>query len=93
MTFMVLRLLDAELKNGEPSNPGAINGGLFRRGIHGVQETFLEVRVASIDRCLETVEDLGGTVVQPKVPMLDLAYFAIIRDSEGNAIGLWEDRV
>jgi predicted enzyme related to lactoylglutathione lyase len=80
-------------KNGELSSPGTINGGLFRRGTHGVQETFLKVRVASIDRCIERVKALGGTIVQPKVPMLDLAYFAIIRDSEGNAIGLWEDRV
>jgi predicted enzyme related to lactoylglutathione lyase len=77
-------------ERGEPSRPGAINGGMFLRGTHGIEETFLEVKVDSIDRCIERVEALGGTVIRPKAPMLDFAYFAIIKDSEGNAIGLWE---
>jgi predicted enzyme related to lactoylglutathione lyase len=79
-------------EKGDPSSPGAINGGLYRRGTHGVNETFLEVQVTSIDRCIEKVDALGGTVVQHKTPMLDFAYFAILRDSEGNAIGLGEGR-
>jgi uncharacterized protein len=78
-------------ERGEPSSPGAINGGLFRRGAQGITGTFLEIRVASIDECIERATKLGGSVVRAKVPLLDIAYFAVIKDSEDNIIGLWED--
>ena len=28
---------------------------------------------------------------EPKGPILDIAFFAVVKDTEGNAIGLWED--
>jgi len=74
-----------------PLHPGAINGGLFQRGTHGIEETFLEIHVASIDECIVRVLDAGGVVVRSKRPLLDIAYFAIVKDTEGNYLGLWED--
>ena len=78
-------------EDGVPQQPGAINGGLFRRGTHGLGQTFLEVTVASIDESIEKVESEGGELVRPKRPMLDIAFFAVVRDTEGNLVGLWED--
>jgi predicted enzyme related to lactoylglutathione lyase len=78
-------------ENGEAQIRGAINGGLFKRGTHGLNETFLEVTVPSIDEYLKKVEAEGGQLVKPKGPILDIAYFAVVRDTEGNAIGLWEE--
>jgi hypothetical protein len=78
-------------ENDEPQVPGGINGGLFKRGTDGLKETFLEVTVSSIDECLKKVEAEGGHLIKPKGPMLDIAYFAVVEDSEGNSIGLWED--
>jgi predicted enzyme related to lactoylglutathione lyase len=49
------------------------------------------VRVRSVDECVEKVLAEGGTVVKPKARLLDFAYFAIVEDTEGNALGLWED--
>jgi predicted enzyme related to lactoylglutathione lyase len=78
-------------ENDEPKVRGAINGGLFKRGTNGLNETFLEVTVRSIDECLKKIEVEGGQLVKPKGPILDIAFFAVVKDSEGNIIGLWED--
>jgi predicted enzyme related to lactoylglutathione lyase len=78
-------------EKGEPDLPGAINGGLYLRGTHGLNGTFLEIKVTSIDEAVEKVLSNGGEVVRPKAPLLDIAYFAIVRDTEGNALGLWQD--
>ena len=78
-------------KNGEPKVPGGINGGFFQRGTHGAQETFVEINVPSVDECIKRIELAGGKIVKPKGPILDIAFFALVKDTEGNIIGLWED--
>ena len=78
-------------ENDEPLIRGAINGGLFKRGTNGLKETFLEVNVASIDECSKRILEEGGQLVRQKGPILDIAFFAVVKDTEGNIIGLWED--
>jgi predicted enzyme related to lactoylglutathione lyase len=78
-------------KDDEPLVRGAINGGLFKRGTNGLEETFLEVTVPSIDEYLRKIEAEGGQLMVPKGRILDIAFFAVVKDTEGNAIGLWED--
>lgn len=78
-------------RDEEPQIRGAINGGLFKRGTHGLSDTFLEVSVQSIDECVKRAVEGGGRLVKAKAPILDIAFFAVVRDTEGNAIGLWED--
>ena len=78
-------------ENGDPKVPGGINGGFFQRGTDGLEDTFLEISVPSIDEYLKKIESAGGKLVKPKGPILDIAFFAVIKDTEGNIIGLWED--
>jgi len=78
--------------DGVPLAPDAINGGLFRKGTHGVDVTFLELEVDSIDETVSKVLENGGSMAREKRPMLDFAYFAIVRDPEGNYLGLMEYR-
>ena len=47
--------------------------------------------VPSIDEYLKKIEAEGGQLIKPKGPILDTAFFAVVKDTEGNAIGLWED--
>ena len=77
---------------GDPVELGGINGGFFMRGTNGLTSTFLEIRVSSIDTVLDKVAALGGSVLRDKSAILDIAFFAVIKDSEGNIVGLWEDR-
>lgn len=79
-----------EDENGNPIGQG-INGGLYKKGTRGLVTVFLEVQVDSIDATVHNVVTAGGTLVKPKSPILDFAYFAVVQDTEGNHIGLWED--
>jgi predicted enzyme related to lactoylglutathione lyase len=74
---------------GRPKQPGAINGSMTARGELGKQPVIV-IAVQSIDATIALVEQSGGCVVQPKVPVGEAAHYARIIDSEGNVIGLWE---
>ncbi len=78
-------------EEGEPKVPGGINGGLFQRGTHGLEGISIEINVPSIDEYLRKIESTGGKTVLPKSPILNIGFFALIKDTEGNIIGLWED--
>lgn len=78
-------------EKGEPEVPGGINGGFYQRGTHGLTGTFIEIKVPSIDNHLRKIEKAGGTTMLPKGPISDLGFFAVIKDTEGNIVGLWED--
>ena len=78
-------------EKGEPKVPGGINGGFYKRGTHGLTGTFIEINVPSIDKCLKKVEEAGGKTVLGRGPISDLGFFAVVKDTEGNIIGLWED--
>ena len=79
-----------EDENGNPLGYG-INGGLYKKGTRGLETVFLEVQVDSIDATIQKVVHAGGALVRPKSPILDFAYFAVVKDTEGNYIGLWEE--
>ncbi len=72
-----------------PTEPGAINGGLFPRPKEAPHPT-LYVAVESIDAALKKILSAGGKVVTPKTPIPGMGAFARITDTEGNVIGLFE---
>ncbi len=74
---------------GMPSEPGAINGGMFRR--EGELKTpIITLDVEDIDAALEKVGSLGGSTVEAKMAVGDMGFAAYFRDSEGNLMGLWQ---
>lgn len=77
-------------EQGMPSEPGAINGGLFGR--YGeLTNPVITVDVDDIDATLEKIGTLGGTTVTPKQEIPDMGFYAYFRDSEGNLMGLWQN--
>lgn len=79
-------------ENGLPIEPGGINGGLLERGTYEQQATTIFIKVKSIDSTIVNVEKNGGKLAFAKIPIADFAYFAQIKDTEGNLISLWEDK-
>jgi uncharacterized protein len=73
-----------------PTEPGAINGGLFQRTPDTPTTPVITIGVDGIDDTLKKVEAGGGTVVQPRTAIEGLGAFAYFKDSEGNVVGLWE---
>ena len=45
-----------------------------------------------LDACLDRVERAGGTVVQPKTDIGPPGFIALVRDTEGNIVGLHSER-
>ena len=72
-----------------PTEPGAINGGLFQRNAD-TPTPVITIGVTSIDESLKKVEAGGGSTVQPRVEIPNLGAYAYFKDSEGNVVGLWE---
>jgi predicted enzyme related to lactoylglutathione lyase len=72
-----------------PKEPGAINGGLFRRPSEAPAPT-LYVGVESVDATIKKVTAAGGAVVTPRTPIPGMGAYARVKDTEGNVIGLFE---
>ena len=77
-------------ENQMPTEPGAINGGLFQRP-KDAPHPALYVGVDSIDEALQKAKAGGGKVVTPKTPIPGMGAFARITDTEGNVLGLFEN--
>jgi predicted enzyme related to lactoylglutathione lyase len=76
-------------ENGQPTEPGGINGGLAARG-GAITTALVTVHVNDIDDSLRQVEQAGGKLVQEKAPVGDFGFVAYISDTEGNTVGLWQ---
>ncbi len=74
-----------------PTEPGFINGGMFRRSdeLPGNGPNVV-IDVASVDDALRAVEGAGGKPLTDKQPVGDMGFTAYFSDTEGNIIGLWE---
>jgi len=70
----------------------SVGGGLIKR--FRPQQTIINyVDVPSIDEYISRVETLGGTIVVQKKAVRGSGYFAICRDTENNAFGIWEENI
>jgi predicted enzyme related to lactoylglutathione lyase len=76
-------------KDGSPTEPGAINGGMLARQAP-IKDPVITIEVASIDVSLKQIEKLGGRVVRDKQPVGEMGFAAYFSDSEGNVLGLWQ---
>jgi predicted enzyme related to lactoylglutathione lyase len=73
-----------------PSEPGAINGGLFQRPKEAPHPV-IYLGVASLDQTIKKVQAGGGKVVTPKTPIPGMGAYARVTDTEGNVVGLFEN--
>jgi predicted enzyme related to lactoylglutathione lyase len=67
-----------------------VGGGLGKRGDPS-QRITAYIGVDKIDEYSQKVAELGGKVVQPKMPVPGWGYLAVCMDTEGNTFGLWQD--
>ena len=78
---------------GPDDKPG-INGGLVRRqgGLDGqaVIAYVCTIDVEAIDTSIATVEQHGGSVAFPKMPIPGMGWLAYYKDTEGNIFGMMQ---
>ena len=79
-------------KNGRPTSPGAINGGMGKKGEMAPDNVTVTIQVTDIDKALTDVKKLGGKQSGKKMPVGDMGWSAYFEDTEGNVIGLWQPK-
>jgi predicted enzyme related to lactoylglutathione lyase len=89
MEYALLSTTDTD-EQGAPKEPGAINGGMFKRE-PDINQPVITIEVADIDQSLKAIEASGGSTVRPREAVADMGFAAYFKDSEGNLLGLWEN--
>jgi len=79
-------------KDGRPTSPGAINGGMGKKGKTAPTDVTVTISVPDIDAALANVKKLGGKQSGKKQPVGDMGWSAYFADTEGNTIGLWQNK-
>jgi len=65
-------------------------GGIGTRGHTAPKTSRLYVQVDSVDAALIAVVESGGRTVEPKTEIPGMGWFAVMADTEGNELGLYE---
>ena len=74
------------------TEPGFINGGMVKRGgPFPITGPTIAAVVMDIDASLEKIKSAGGAVLAEKVEIGGMGWYAYIKDTEGNTIGIWQD--
>jgi predicted enzyme related to lactoylglutathione lyase len=68
----------------------AIGGAIGKRGESAPESLRLYVETDSIDALLPRVPELGGSVTLEKTEIPGQGWYAVIRDSEGNEVAMYE---
>jgi uncharacterized protein len=73
---------------GQAPEPG-IDGALLPRGSYP-EPTVNTISVPSVDEYIVRIQAASGKLVQPKMPIPGIGYYAVCKDSEGNTFGIMQ---
>ena len=73
-----------------PAGREAVGGAIGIRGQTVPERMRSYVQVTSIDETVPRVADFGGSVIDEKQEVPGQGWFAVLQDSEGNEIAIWE---
>lgn len=77
-------------EKGMPIERGAINGGLTARD-KAVATPVITINVDNIDAYVKKIEAAGGQSLGPKGEVPHMGFYAYVKATEGNTIGLWQN--
>ncbi len=77
------------IKTGEENTPG-IDGGMNKTEDPGLK-TSVTIDVSSLDEYIRNIQENGGTILDEKMAIPGVGYFAQFKDTEGNILGMMED--
>ncbi len=87
--YTVVMTTPVDQQTQQPTEPGAINGGMMQRN-QQVPAPVITVDVDAIDDALKEIETRGGATVVPRTAIPGMGAYAYFKDPEGNVLGLWE---
>ena len=72
------------------AGPGGLGGAIGLRNVSAPSAIRNYITVESIDAAIPLVEANDSSVVHDKAEVPGFGWYAVVNDSEGNEIGLWE---
>jgi predicted enzyme related to lactoylglutathione lyase len=92
MDYTAIYTTEVDEKTRQPKEPGAVNGGLLKRGGPWLLEApTVAVVVPDLAQALKKIKAAGGSVVMEPVDVGGMGRYAYIRDTERNVIGVWQN--
>lgn len=91
MDYTIVMTGPTDEKNGMNKEPGFINGGMMKRG-SDVTHPVVTIDVEDIEAAMKKITTHGGAFISSKMDVGDMGYAAYFKDSEGNVIGLWQNK-
>jgi predicted enzyme related to lactoylglutathione lyase len=67
-----------------------VGGGLMKRVVPE-HRPVIYFQVESVDDYIRKIQQLGGTVVVPKMAVPTMGYWAQAMDTEGNVFAIWQN--
>jgi predicted enzyme related to lactoylglutathione lyase len=92
MNYIMATTVETDQQTMLPKTPGAINGGLMKRDSASGKSPVLVIDVQNLDEHLTKIKNSGGKVVMPKTEVGDMGLYARVADTEGNIIGVWQNK-
>jgi predicted enzyme related to lactoylglutathione lyase len=89
MDYWMVQTVETD-DQGMPQQPGAINGGVFRRQAPE-QRPINYISVESVDEHIAKAKALGATVSIEKMAVPSMGWFAQFVDPQGNPFAIWQD--
>jgi len=87
MGSYVLAITSPVDKNQMHKKKGAINGGFYPKGPYG-NTPHLVISVGNLEKHIETVKKEGGKTVGKSMDIPGIGKFIMLRDTEGNRVGM-----
>jgi len=91
MGYTIIHTTEVDEKQ-MPKKPGAINGGMMKRSKE-VNSPVVTIDVTDIDAALAKIEENGGKTLIKKMQVGDMGWSAYFKDTEGNVVGLWQNKM
>lgn len=73
-----------------PENEPGIDGAFTKRDADGGPPLTAVVGVESIDTAVKKIEEAGGEITLPKMPIPGVGWAAYFKDPEGNVVGVYQ---
>jgi uncharacterized protein len=91
MNYFILNTVETD-ENQMPKESGAINGGMYKKEDPRDDKAVIVVDVIDLDNHLKKIQKAGGKVVMEKREVGNMGFYARVADTEGNVIGVWQNK-
>lgn len=91
MDYTMVHTGDTNKKDGMIKEKGVINGGMMQKS-DKIKNPVITISVENIDKTSRNINARGGDIVISKFDVGDMGFAAYFKDSEGNVMGLWQNK-